>query len=97
MLVNGTAPSEREGHIAVLVGSLLYIYGGTSLTQILSDVFTLDMNSFYWTQVSLGGTANPRAYHAGVLSDNGLIFIFGGYTNYGLTNEILFLDTVNLH
>jgi Galactose oxidase, central domain len=94
---SGSQPSEREGHLAVLVGSFLYVYGGTSLTEILGDVFYLDMNLLQWNQVTLAGTADPRAYHAGVLHDHGLIFIFGGYTESGLTSEILLLDTVNQH
>ena len=93
----GSAPGVREGHIAVLIGYYLYIYGGTSLTEVLGDVFKLNLNLLEWEEVTLGGSAVARAYHAGVLHDHGLIFIFGGYTDAGLSSEILFLDTVNKH
>lgn len=94
---SGVVPKGREGHISVLVGSYLYVYGGTSLTEMFNDVHRLDFNSFEWEKLSIGGTTEPRAYHAGVLHDHGLIIIFGGYTSKGLNDELLLLDTVNQH
>ena len=93
----GNPPSEREGHIAILVGSLLYIYGGASLTEILGDVYTLNLKTLEWQEFSISGRADPRAYHAGVLHENGLIFIFGGHTEIGVTDEVLLMDTINKH
>lgn len=95
--VSGDIPEAREGHIAVLVGKFMYIHGGSSLTEVLNDVYKLNMQTLEWQEVEMGGKADARAYHAGVLHDNGLIFLFGGYTEKGLSQEILLIDTINKH
>ncbi|CAG9320752.1 unnamed protein product [Blepharisma stoltei] len=93
----GDIPTAREGHIAAVVGSKLYISGGTTLTDLLDETNILDLTTLEWKEAELGGSIEPRAYHAAALHDSGLIFIFGGYTSEGLSNEVILLDTVNNH
>jgi hypothetical protein len=39
-----TMPSPRQGHTATMVGMHMYMYGGSSFSGNLGDVFALDMN-----------------------------------------------------
>lgn len=94
---SGSTPTAREGHIAILVGHYLYIHGGSTFTSLLDDVHKLNLRTFEWEEVDIAGSCEPIAYHAGVLHEHGLIFIYGGYTSEGLSSEIIILDTINKH
>ncbi len=39
----GYGPSSRDSHAAVTVDNLMYIYGGSSDEQSLSDMWSLDL------------------------------------------------------
>lgn len=93
----GERPVGREGHSATLVGNKIYVYGGSTLTELLDDVFVLDLQKGEWSPAGVAGNTDPRAYHSAALFDSGLILIFGGLTSKGLTDQILIIDTIQRH
>ena len=107
--VDGDPPPPREGHTATLVGTHMYVYGGSSETGYLNDVYIMDVEAplgagrevaLAWGRPDI----NPGAGHAQPLGREGhtatlyqgRIYIFGGYTVAGHTNDMLVLDTGTL-
>ncbi len=43
--VNGIPPSAREGHTATVVGSKMYLFGGSGSSAYYNDLFTLDLET----------------------------------------------------
>lgn len=75
----------RFGHTAVLSDSgMLYVYGGkpAAASAPLNDLFVLDTKASTWAWKKLSApTAEPRAFHASVLlNDGNLLHIFGMFT-----------------
>ncbi|EGR32384.1 kelch motif family protein, putative [Ichthyophthirius multifiliis] len=93
----GDPPSPRGGHSSTLVGQYLYIFGGSSSLGIFSDLYRLDLTNRIWEELNLiGQKPSGRCNHKAILDNNGRIVIFGGYTQQGYSNEVFFLDLVNL-
>lgn len=90
----GNTPCEREGHAAVLYGSKMYVFGGSSTSGFLNDLYELDLINVYskklkfssfkklvWTQLNfVGSSPKGLSNHQGVVDNNGRIVIFGGYS-----------------
>ena len=56
----GTAPIEREGHTASVVGDRVYVFGGTwvdddSNSVYLNDLHVLDADTVTWAQPATSG------------------------------------------
>ena len=47
----GNTPCEREGHAAVLYGSKMYVFGGSSTSGFLNDLYELDLINVYFKQL----------------------------------------------
>ncbi|KAL4499312.1 hypothetical protein ABPG72_006898 [Tetrahymena utriculariae] len=93
----GEPPSPRSGHSATLVGSYLFIFGGSNEHGILSDLHRLNLASRMWEQFEFEGPKPPgRTNHKAVLDNQGRIVFFGGFTVQGYSNDVYFLDLVNL-
>lgn len=70
----------RFGHSAVTDGTWIYIFGGRSSTASLSD---FDGYDFLGAFSSLATAPPARVYHsAAVNTNNGRIYVFGGWENY---------------
>lgn len=41
----------RFGHTAVMLGALLYVFGGTNEMAVLNDMWTLNTENWTWTEV----------------------------------------------
>jgi len=77
--VNGTPPSPRGGHTAVVYGDSLYTFGGKSGRSPFNDLCTFDLETSTWEHVQLGSTApSPRCAHVCIVYAESL-FVFGGY------------------
>jgi hypothetical protein len=44
----GSVPTPRQGHSAVLYGSTMWIYGGSSSDGYLNDLYSLNLESVYY-------------------------------------------------
>lgn len=84
----------RFGHTAVLSESgILYVYGGkaAAASAALNDLYSLDTQASTWAWKKLiVPTAEPRAFHASVLlNDGNLLHIFGMFTRLYLFPDSL--------
>jgi len=99
---HGIKPSPREGHSACMIGTRMYVFGGSSTAGYMNDVHVLDMEppwttgeeiAFSWGQPSVGGEPPAaREGHTGTAVD-GSVLVFGGYSEGGYRNELHMLDT----
>ncbi|PIA61600.1 hypothetical protein AQUCO_00300841v1 [Aquilegia coerulea] len=65
----GTRPSPRCNHVAALHDDrILYIFGGTSKSRTLNDLYSLDFETMIWSRIKIRGFhPSPRAGSCGVL------------------------------
>lgn len=74
----GTAPEERYGHSAALVGTRVVYFGGKGQSKHFRDLHALDANSLTWYQgPSSGGAPSARQGHTATLHGTRL-HVFGG-------------------
>ncbi|KAM7144476.1 rab9 effector protein with kelch motifs isoform 1-T1 [Macrochelys suwanniensis] len=76
--VHGNPPSPRHGHIAVAVGTKLFIHGGLSGDKFYSDLYCIDTDDMRWEKLpAAGDVPGGRAAHsAAAFGDH--LYIFGG-------------------
>jgi len=102
-LVNGTVPTPRYGHTAILMSSKLVIYGGNDIYHpILNDLYILDLDTMTWTKIEQdeGEITDPspdkqivgHVHHTASLGKDKKIYIFGG-TKASWSND---LKTINI-
>ena len=100
-IIDGVPPAEREGHTATVVGTVMYVYGGSSELGYLRDVFSLNLASngdsrgeemhFQWGYPEISGeTPAARDGHVATLFGQ-RIYYFGGYTEQGYSNQLVVL------
>ena len=78
-----TLPADREGHTASVVGTNIYIFGGTwtdedENTLYLNDLHRLDTQSLTWSRPVAAGTAPIEREGHTAATFGTSIFIFGG-------------------
>jgi N-acetylneuraminic acid mutarotase len=99
-------PHDREGHTASVVGSSIYVFGGTwtddeEHTIYLNDLHCLETRSLSWSRPSSSGTAPIEREGHTAATIGGRIFIFGGTwvddeDNSIYLNDLHCLDTSSL-
>jgi len=90
----GAIPERRCGHIAVLVGKTLVVYGGRAGGNkgSFEDIHFTSADDISWAKTKgTGYKPEARANHSATLWNN-KIFIFGGEGVKALTNEALLLE-----
>lgn len=91
-LPNSFNNSIGRRHGAVLIGNkILFIGGGSPHTNGIT-YFNLDDETWHKLDDIKGRKPSPRVSLSAHFC-NGLIFVFGGCTNFGLSNELFLLDT----
>jgi len=74
----GTAPEQRYGHSAALVGTRIVYFGGKGKAKHFRDLHALDAASLTWYQApSSGGAPSARHGHSATLHGTRL-YVFGG-------------------
>jgi len=98
-----TIPDDREGHTASVIGSRIFVFGGTwtdedDNTIYMNDLHVLDVNTFTWTKPATSG--DPPSEREGHTAANfqKKVFIFGGTwvdeeDNSIYLNDLHVLDT----
>ncbi|KJE88950.1 hypothetical protein CAOG_08420 [Capsaspora owczarzaki ATCC 30864] len=81
-----TGPSARRYHTAVLHRRKMVVFGGSKAsTEMLNDLYTLNLDTLEWTQVEASGTVpTPRGGHSAVVhSGDGKtrMLVFGGISS----------------
>ena len=84
LTTSGTKPSKRYAHSSISYNGQMVIFGGihdyydhtssSMLTDIFDDVWTLDLTSFAWSELTISGTKpSARFGHSSILY-NGQIY-----------------------
>ncbi|NXC78210.1 RABEK protein, partial [Anhinga anhinga] len=74
----GDPPSPRHGHVAVAVGTKLFIHGGLAGDTFYNDLFCIDLNDMTWVKIAAtGDVPGARASHSSAVFKDHL-YIFGG-------------------
>ncbi|XP_016480893.1 uncharacterized protein LOC107801977 [Nicotiana tabacum] len=93
----GTGPSPRSNHVAALYDDkLLLIFGGSSKSRTLNDLYTLDFETMAWSRIKIRGFhPSPRAGSCGVLCGTKW-YIAGGGSRKRRHAETLIFDVLKL-
>ncbi|CAJ1941068.1 unnamed protein product [Sphenostylis stenocarpa] len=91
----GTSPSPRFNHAAALYDDkILYIFGGSSKSRTLNDLYSLDFESMAWSRIKIRGFhPSPRAGCCGVLCGTKW-YITGGGSRKKRHGETVIYDIV---
>ena len=94
----GLLPNQRGGHSAVVIGRLLYIFGGCNeYMQCFNDLHSFDTSTKTWTRLNSTGTPpSPRGGHSAVLIGTRML-VFGGSSQSFHYNDLHEYDAVNDH
>lgn len=76
----GPGPSARSNHVATLYDDkTLLIFGGTSKSRTLNDLYSLDFETMIWSRIRIRGYhPSPRAGCCGVLCGTKWYIVGGG-------------------
>ncbi|KAI7753111.1 hypothetical protein M8C21_022588, partial [Ambrosia artemisiifolia] len=93
----GAGPSARCNHVTTLYDDkLLLVFGGTSKSKSLNDLFSLDFETMMWSRIKIRGFhPSPRAGCCGVLCGTKW-YIAGGGSRKKRHAEILAFDVLKL-
>ncbi|KAI3868818.1 hypothetical protein MKW92_013524 [Papaver armeniacum] len=93
----GSKPSPRSNHVAALYDDrILFIFGGSSKSRTLNDLYSLDFETMIWTRIKLRGFhPSPRAGSCGILCGNKW-YIAGGGSKKKRHADTLVLDVLKL-
>ncbi|KAJ0479347.1 putative kelch-type beta propeller [Helianthus annuus] len=93
----GAGPSARCNHVTSLYDDkLLLVFGGTSKSKSLNDLFSLDFETMMWSRIKIHGFhPSPRAGCCGVLCGTKW-YIAGGGSRKKRHAEILIFDILKL-
>ena len=91
--VSSKQPEARSYFSSTVAGNNIIIYGGESANELLGDAYIFDYNSRAWTQTEFTSGIQPAARKGSCISlYNKTLFIFGGMTDLGYSNELWSLD-----
>lgn len=99
-VVSGVGPTPREGHTATLVADNIYVFGGSSEQGYMNDLYVLAVGEqsageqmrMAWGTVDVSGRAPPPREGHSATAVNERIFVFGGFTEEGYSNELYVLN-----
>lgn len=93
----GPGPSARCNHVAALYDDkLLLVFGGTSKSKSLNDLYSLDFETMMWSRIKIRGFhPSPRSGCCGVLCGTKW-YIAGGGSRKKRHPEILVYDILKL-
>ncbi|KAM1171636.1 hypothetical protein ACFXTH_021985 [Malus domestica] len=93
----GTGPSARSNHVAALYDDkTLFIFGGTSKSKTLNDLYSMDFETMEWSRIKKRGFhPSPRAGCCGVLCGTKW-YIVGGGSRKKRHAETLIFDILKL-
>jgi hypothetical protein len=78
--VRGRAPARRSGHGCSLIGDTMFVLGGFTGKELLSDLWALHLGTLTWSQCRVGGVSLPplTGHSCNVIPDTSSLVIFGG-------------------
>ncbi|KAK6913804.1 hypothetical protein RJ641_021125 [Dillenia turbinata] len=93
----GSGPSPRSNHVAALYDDrILFIFGGSSKSRTLNDLYSLDFETMVWSRMKIRGFhPSPRAGCCGVLCGTKW-YIAGGGSKKKRHAETLAFDVLKV-
>ncbi|KAG5479096.1 hypothetical protein LSCM1_02944 [Leishmania martiniquensis] len=81
-------PATRAYHAACIKGNTMYINGGAGASEVLTDTWSVQLNTGEWHCIHRGGTADavPREKHAMFVCSEALLLV-GGCSSGGTLHE----------
>ncbi|CAM0142355.1 unnamed protein product [Umbelopsis sp. WA50703] len=94
----GKAPRPIRAHTSVLVGELMFVFGGSDHKGCFNTLYILELDTFTWSKPRTHGTPPPpcRAHSATYYAKQKKIFLFGGGEGPVYYNDLYVLDTESL-
>jgi len=86
------SPTPREMASSVVVGALIYMFGGRAESGPLGCSAVFDTNLNQWLDHQIAPVEPRMAHAAAVVSTS--MFVFGGATQQGICDQLLCLDTL---
>ncbi|KAK0396587.1 hypothetical protein QR680_001776 [Steinernema hermaphroditum] len=99
LVTSGPAPEGVASHGAVLIGDLIWIFGGTSFTRnhMFKRISVYNTATSTWTQKTSNNTPPRPRYDHSVVQYKDVVYLYGGVINEGnTTNELWSLNTTTL-
>ncbi|CAG9313184.1 unnamed protein product [Blepharisma stoltei] len=94
ILTSGDIPSPRSGHASDSQGDLVVIFGGYDGTSYLNDLYYLNLITNSWKEVIPSSIDLPAGrVEACMKVYLPYVFIFGGKTESGITNDLWLYNT----
>ena len=101
----GSPPSPRTGHTALLIGSVVLVFGGGEGwgNEVFADLFQLELRGLQWMRPATTGQTPPaRSGHSAVVLGGGggrapSMLVFGGSNARRGLNDVYVLDSRSLH
>ena len=94
--VQGSPPSPRSRFDITALSGFVYVFGGWTATGHANDFFRYDTRRLTWTELSAssGVTGDPPSprYFFGITGLGSSVYIFGGMTVTGPSNEIFMFE-----
>ncbi|KAM7506258.1 hypothetical protein LguiB_005162 [Lonicera macranthoides] len=88
----GCAFPPRHRHVAAVVGSKIYVFGGIHDDVISSSLYVFDTHNLEWNKIPIQGEW-PCARHSHSLVSNGCrLFMFGGYDGEKVLGDLYSFD-----
>jgi len=97
--VHGDIPTQGlRSHSSVLVGSKIFVFGGSDLSSEFNHLLVFDTETMYWYKPTPSGTVpGPHRAHSATLVDNNRMIVFGGGDGPNYFDTLYILDTNNMH
>ncbi|CAN0900641.1 Protein GLUTELIN PRECURSOR ACCUMULATION 3 [Linum grandiflorum] len=90
-------PCPRAFHVAVVIDTMMFIFGGRSGGKRLGDFWLLDTDTWQWSELaSFGDLPSPRDFAAASAVGNQKIVMFGGWDGKKWLSDVYVLDTISL-
>ncbi|RIA87856.1 hypothetical protein C1645_877788 [Glomus cerebriforme] len=77
--------------------NILFLCGGLSSDQTMAFVYTFDPQSMTWTIPGIAGINNIKKIGLTGVNHDGKVYLWGGYLDNYILNDMLVLDTINLN
>ncbi|CAG9315592.1 unnamed protein product [Blepharisma stoltei] len=89
----GAAPSARASHAAASQGKVFLIWGGETIDGYVNDMYKFEPSSKVWTEIIPDSSSFPsKRKGACMVVDIPYVYIFGGLTDTGASNELWSFD-----
>ncbi|DBA01647.1 TPA: hypothetical protein N0F65_010298 [Lagenidium giganteum] len=90
LATSGQRPPVRSGHSSLVVGDVMYVFGGYNEGNCHNDIYAFDLVRHHWSHIETSNGISPdgRASHAWCASsDKTKLYLFGGSgPHWGQTN-----------